>query len=90
MAWHTGSALSQTIFTCLYVDKLLSSNPKTLDGAIFGPVKYDCTNNNQCLLENVLRPYCLALIKCCYFVNNQILTESIYEVSYANYSEAGG
>lgn len=83
MAWHMGSALSQTLFTCLYIDRLLSSDPKTLKEASFnspaaGGAGID-TKERQ-LLENVLRPYCLALVKCCYCVNQQILMEHIYEV----------
>lgn len=83
MAWHMGSALSQTLFTCLYIDRLLSSSPKTLKEATFinsTGVGIGTDTKERQLLENVLRPYCLALVKCCYCVNQQILMEHIYEV----------
>jgi len=28
MAWHMGHPLSQTLFTSLYIDRILTSNPK--------------------------------------------------------------
>ncbi|KAH0610820.1 uncharacterized protein H6S33_011247 [Morchella sextelata] len=82
MAWHNGSALSQTVFTCLYIDRLLSSGPETLAQATFASftgIEGDTDSKERQLLENVLRPYCLALIKCCYCVNQQIQMEHIYE-----------
>lgn len=85
MAWHMGSALSQTLFTCLYIDRLLSSSPKTLKETTFASsAGVEADTRERQLLENVLRPYCLALVKCCYCVNQQIMTEHIYEVREGN------
>lgn len=80
MAWHTGSALSQTLFTSLYIDKLLSSRPSTLAGATFSGSAKNSNSAGVQLLENTLRPYCIALIKCCHYTNQQIMPEQVYEV----------
>ncbi|KAG0634665.1 Mak10 subunit, NatC N-terminal acetyltransferase-domain-containing protein [Tuber brumale] len=80
MAWHRGSALSQTLFTSLYIDRLLSSGPSTLAEATFrGPHRKKADTPETQLLENVLQPFCVGLIECCSHVNHQILTEQIYE-----------
>ncbi|PWW74816.1 Mak10-domain-containing protein [Tuber magnatum] len=80
MAWHAGSALSQTLFTSLYIDRLLSSGPSALAEATFqGPHGEKTDTLEAQLLENVLQPFCIGLIKCCSHVNHQILTEQIYE-----------
>jgi hypothetical protein len=83
MAWHTGSAFSQTLFANLYIDKLLSSCPTKLPQATFGELRAGAEGDMTAhgLLQNVLRPYCLALIKCCGYANVQLPMEHIYEVS---------
>ncbi|KAI9670156.1 MAG: N-alpha-acetyltransferase 35 NatC auxiliary subunit [Caeruleum heppii] len=89
MAWHMGSPLSQTIFTSLYIDDLLSHEPTTLGDANFhrarrralGEYRNSVTELelSECLLHLVLRSYCLGLIKCCDFVNARIGGEHFYE-----------
>lgn len=83
MAWHMGYPLSQTLFTSLYIDRLLWPEPKTLEQARFDRDNTHKKKNQ--LLHVVLRAYCLALIKACDFVHNRISTEHYYEVSPIHY-----
>jgi hypothetical protein len=78
MAWHMGHPLSQTIFTSLYIDKLLNSKKPNLEDIRFGiltDASYDETLN-LC----VLRAYCLGLIMTCSHINNRVKSEHFYEV----------
>ena len=81
MAWHMGHPLSQTLFTSLYLDRLLWPEPKTLDQARFQKDKSVETEGNA-LLHSALRAYCLGLIKTCDFVHRRISTEHYYEVCF--------
>ncbi|MCJ1483161.1 hypothetical protein MMC06_003328 [Schaereria dolodes] len=76
MAWHMGNPLSQTIFTSLYVDQLLWPEPRSLEEARFDR---DREGYRDTLLDVVLRPYCLGLIKTCDLVHRRISTETYYE-----------
>ncbi|CZT12070.1 probable MAK10 Glucose-repressible protein [Rhynchosporium graminicola] len=76
MAWHMGHPLAQTIFTSLYIDKILSSCPLDIDHTFF-----DCGESytEETYSMQVLRAYCLGLIKTCLFVNNRVKSEHTYE-----------
>ncbi|PSN68170.1 Mak10-domain-containing protein [Corynespora cassiicola Philippines] len=78
MSWHTGYPLSQNLFTSLYIDKLLWPEPKTLEQAQF--YRGDITDERRPgpLLE-VLRAYCLALIKGCDFVIAKVTGRDFFE-----------
>ncbi len=78
MAWHMGYPLSQSLFTSIYIDRLLSPEPKTLDDARFKRDRTPTQENK--LLHTVLRAFCLGLIKTCDFVHCRINTERFYEV----------
>lgn len=78
MAWHTGYPLSQTLFTSVYIDKLLWPEPKTLEQAQFYRGDVSDSKRPGTLLE-VLRAYCLALVKCCDFVTAKIQGRDYYE-----------
>lgn len=78
MAWHMGYPLSQTLFTSLYIDRLLWPEPKELDEARFD--RHSSTKSEEGLLHLVLRSYCLALIKTCDGVAERIAGEHYYEV----------
>ncbi|KAL7274555.1 N-alpha-acetyltransferase, non-catalitic subunit [Rhizina undulata] len=87
LAWHSGAALCQTILTNLYVDRLLSSSPTRLEEATFTGYYHGSEiaaegSHERALLENYLRPYCLALIKCCNLTIQQIHSENTYEASH--------
>ena len=77
-AWQKGHPLSQTVFTSLYIDRLLWPEPSELDDATFGtgpslPLADD-------LVHVVLRSYCLALIKSCDRIHQLISNQTYYEV----------
>ncbi|KAJ5988583.1 NatC N(alpha)-terminal acetyltransferase Mak10 subunit [Penicillium waksmanii] len=74
MAWHMGHPLSQTLFTSIYLDKLLWPVPKTM-----GDARFDRISSESPLISLVLRAYCLALVKACDFVHARIATEYYYE-----------
>ena len=78
MAWHMGHPLSQSLFTSYYIDRLLWPEATTLDEACFERDKTLLKENP--LLTLVLRAYCLALIKTCYFVHHTIVSNLFYEV----------
>ena len=79
MAWHMGYPLSQSLFTSLYIDRLLWPEPKALDQARFD--RDSPSKDNDGLLHLVLRSYCVGLIKACDFVQRRVCTEHYYEVS---------
>jgi hypothetical protein len=79
MAWHMGHPLSQTIFTSLYIDKLLNSKRANLEDIHFG--KLTDTSHDEPLNLRVLRAYCLGLIMTCSHVNNRVKSEHFYEVA---------
>ncbi|KAF2788904.1 amino-acid N-acetyltransferas-like protein subunit Mak10 [Melanomma pulvis-pyrius CBS 109.77] len=78
MAWHTGYPLSQTLFTSVYIDKLLWPEPKTVEEAQFYRGDLPAGRRPGVLLE-VLRAYCLALVKCCDFVIAKITGRDYFE-----------
>lgn len=76
MAWHMGYPLSQTIFTSLYIDKLLMPAPTDLEQTYFD----QSDSRQEPLTLRILRAYCLGLIKTCWFVNSRVRLEHFYEV----------
>jgi N-alpha-acetyltransferase 35, NatC auxiliary subunit len=78
MAWHMGHPLSQTIFTSLYIDKLLNSKKPKLEDIRFG-ILTDASYDEPLNLR-VLRAYCLGLIMTCSHINNRVKSEHFYEV----------
>jgi Mak10 subunit, NatC N(alpha)-terminal acetyltransferase len=73
-----GHPLSQTLFTCLYIERLLWPEPKTLEQAQFSRGTVAVSENPW--LHRVLRSYCLATIKACHLVRSMITGETYYEV----------
>lgn len=78
MAWHTGYPLSQTLLTSVYIDRLLWPEPKTFEEAQFYRGEIPDSKRPDTLLE-VLRAYCIALIKCCDFVIAKIVGRDYFE-----------
>jgi hypothetical protein len=78
MAWHTGYPLSQTLFTSLYIDRLLSPETKIFEQAQFYRGDIPDEKRPGPLLQ-VLRAYCLALIKGCDFVIAKIAMREYFE-----------
>ncbi|MCJ1415382.1 hypothetical protein MMC32_001714 [Xylographa parallela] len=77
VAWYMGNHLSQTLFSSLYIDRLLWPEPKSLDQATFHRDGNPPSNN--VMLHVVLRAYCIGLIKTCYSVHKTIISETYYE-----------
>lgn len=78
MSWHLGYPLSQTVFTSVYVEALLMPNPKNADQAQF--VRRQDAEANQEPMLQVLRAYCLGMLKACGYVNERVQSEHSYEV----------
>jgi hypothetical protein len=82
MAWHMGYPLSQTIFTSLYIDRILMPTPTSLEETYFD--RSDPRPQKEPLALQTLRAYCLGMIKTCWFVNSRVRSEHFYEVFYRN------
>ena len=76
-----GYPLSITLFSSVYVEKILWPEPKSIEEARFvrqsehlsGPAELSA-------LHSILRAYCLSVIKTCDFVLTRILRQGYYEV----------
>lgn len=80
MAWHLGYPLSQTLFTSVYIEKMLQPEPMTVHDADF--IKDRAAGSPRDPMHGALRAYCLGLLKSCGFVNERIKYEHSYEVSF--------
>ncbi|KAJ3525301.1 hypothetical protein NM208_g11699 [Fusarium decemcellulare] len=78
MAWHIGYPLSQTLLTSVYAEALLMPTPKTVQEARFVRNVSDGSSGQGKMLE-ILRAYCLGLLKACGYVNERIRSEHYYE-----------
>jgi hypothetical protein len=76
-----GYPLSQTLFTSLYIDRILMPAPLSLEHTLFD--KSESSSDMEPLELQVLRAYCLGLIKTCWFVNTRVKAEHFYEVFYS-------
>ncbi|KAG8419051.1 N-alpha-acetyltransferase, non-catalitic subunit [Metarhizium acridum] len=77
MSWHLGYPLSQTIFTSVYVDALLMPEPGSIRQAKF--IRNGNQDVNQEPMLDILRAYCLGMLKACGHVNERIKSEHFYE-----------
>ncbi|PNY27000.1 N-alpha-acetyltransferase 35, NatC auxiliary subunit [Tolypocladium capitatum] len=77
MSWHLGYPLSQTVFTSVYVEALSMPNPLGIHDAQFIRHANDAANQQPML--QVLRAYCLGMLKACGYVNERIKSEHFYE-----------
>lgn len=78
IAWLEGSQLSQTVFTSLHLDRLLSAAnryPYTLQ---YGEPA-DLSTNESCLTHVVVKAYCVALAKCCAQVLMTVQSQNFYD-----------
>jgi hypothetical protein len=82
MAWHMGHPLSQTLFTSIYIDKLLWPVPGTIEDARFDRGNLPGKREGSPLVHLVLRAYCLALVKACDFVLARVASEYYWEVGF--------
>lgn len=81
MSWHLGYPLSQTVLTSVYVEALMMPNPHGIDQAKFVRRDDDDDESNQHPMLQVLRAYCLGMLKACGYVNERVRSEHSYEVS---------
>jgi hypothetical protein len=79
MAWHMGHPLSQTLFNSLYIDRIFEAKTERLDEMRF-EVQGRSISEEPLVLQ-ILRAYCVGLIKTCSHVNNCVKSEHYYEVS---------
>lgn len=79
MSWHLGYPLSQTLFTSFYVEALSTPDPRSIQEATF--IRNGGHEPNEQPMLQVLRAYCLGMLKSCGYVNERIKSEHYYEVS---------
>ncbi|KAF2755619.1 hypothetical protein EJ05DRAFT_108735 [Pseudovirgaria hyperparasitica] len=76
VAWHHGYPLSQTLFTSIYIDRLLWPPSDCLSDAQF---YRGIRPMGLHPLLDVLRSYCIALIKCCDLTIEKVTSRDYYE-----------
>ncbi|KAL6867968.1 Mak10 subunit, NatC N-terminal acetyltransferase domain-containing protein [Trichoderma novae-zelandiae] len=77
MSWHLGYPLSQTLFTSFYIEALSMPDPRSIQEATF--IRGGDHDPNEQLMLQVLRAYCLGMLKSCDYVNERIKSEHYYE-----------
>lgn len=73
-----GHPLGQTIFTSLYIDRILDPCPTQINQTFFDRSE---ACEDESLNFQILRAYCVGLIKTCSYVNDRVKAEHYYEVS---------
>ncbi|KAI9647523.1 N-alpha-acetyltransferase, non-catalitic subunit [Ciborinia camelliae] len=63
--------------TILYVDRILYPSPSSLNETFFD--RSESCDGDEPLMLQVLRAYCLGLIKTCWYVNNRVRSGHFYE-----------
>ncbi|KAL1306490.1 hypothetical protein AAFC00_005185 [Neodothiora populina] len=76
MAWHDGYPLSQTLFTSLHLNSITPQEYKPLERVVF---KARTKREPDLLISDVMRAFCLALLKSCDSVIADVLSEHFYE-----------
>ncbi|KAK9324711.1 Mak10 subunit, NatC N-terminal acetyltransferase-domain-containing protein [Lipomyces orientalis] len=84
MSWHTGGALSQTVFTCLYVEQALNNFNGSVSSAHFGDESNDLPLPSEEDLESVfvhvvLRQFVLGIVKTCDLSRRRLQCNEILE-----------
>ncbi|KAK9243994.1 Mak10 subunit, NatC N-terminal acetyltransferase-domain-containing protein [Lipomyces tetrasporus] len=84
MSWHTGGALSQTVFTCLYIEQALNNFNGSVSSAHFGDESNDVPIPSDKDLESVfvhvvLREFVLGIIKTCDLSRRRLQCNEILE-----------
>ncbi|KAK9237469.1 Mak10 subunit, NatC N-terminal acetyltransferase-domain-containing protein [Lipomyces kononenkoae] len=84
MSWHTGGALSQTVFTCIYIEQALSNFNGDLSSAHFGNDSHDVPTPSDGDMEGlfvhvVLRQFVLGIIKSCDLSRRRLQCNEILE-----------
>jgi len=79
VAWHEGYPLSQTVFTSLHIDRLLSPDNGMPYNFSIDPEEDIPSGIKYQLTHNILRACCIAVIKCCQFVLFAVQSQHFYE-----------
>ncbi|BFZ61026.1 N-alpha-acetyltransferase, non-catalitic subunit [Saitoella coloradoensis] len=86
MSWHTATSLSQTVFTSLHVEHVLSQYSKNPHAGISlisflrdEEAAPESSGSPEALMHYVFRPYVLALIKCVDHARERMLQGQLYE-----------
>lgn len=79
VSWLDGYPLSQTIYTSLHIDRLLSPDKVHKDTFYFGSKPPPLLTERDALVHKVLRAYCIALIKSCQLILYLIQSQNFYE-----------
>ncbi|KXL51369.1 hypothetical protein M433DRAFT_73094 [Acidomyces richmondensis BFW] len=79
IAWHEGYPLSQTVFTSLHIDHLLSPENGMPYKFIIDATEDVSSGVQHHLTHNVLRACCIAVVKCCQFVLFAVQSQHFYE-----------
>ncbi|KAK9374064.1 Mak10 subunit, NatC N-terminal acetyltransferase-domain-containing protein [Lipomyces chichibuensis] len=84
MSWHTGGALSQTVFTCLYIEQALKNFNGCISSAHFGDDESHEPMSSDADLESVfvhvvLRAFVLGIIKTCDLSRRRLQCNEIME-----------
>ncbi|KAK0386522.1 hypothetical protein NLU13_6357 [Sarocladium strictum] len=77
MSWHMGYPLSQTVLTSVYVEALSMPDPRNIQEAAF--IRGDSDVSETPPMSQILRAYCLGMLKGCLYVNERIRGEHFYE-----------
>lgn len=85
VAWLMGYPLSQTLFTSVHIDRLLWPDPKNLDESVFSRGQ---SIDRASFSHQVLRAFCLTLIKSCDLVLTMVTSQHFYEVCLSSFSVA--
>lgn len=78
IAWLEGYPLSQTVFTSLHLDRLLSPDNRYPYNLLYGE-QANLSTNDLCLTHVVIKAYCAALAKCCAQVLLTIQSQNYYD-----------
>ncbi|KAK9366149.1 Mak10 subunit, NatC N-terminal acetyltransferase-domain-containing protein [Lipomyces kononenkoae] len=84
MSWHTGGALSQTVFTCLYIEQALNNFNGNISSANFGndsnvvPTPSD-EDIESLFVHVVLREFVVGIIKSCDLSRRRLQCNEILE-----------
>ena len=78
IAWLEGYPLSQTVFTSLHLDRLLSHDNRYPYNLVYGG-QADLSTNEACLTHVVVKAYCVALAKCCAQVLVTVQSQNFYD-----------
>jgi len=78
-AWHEGYPLSQTVFTSLHIDRLLSPDNQAPYTFRYGQQASSDATQEAFLVHETMRAYCIGVIKCCQLVLQTIQSQNYYE-----------